>query len=46
VKTWAHDFELHAHDFELHATAKDHGMQLGKLKWSGRFMELRAAGGG
>jgi hypothetical protein len=38
VKTWAHDFD------QLHD--KDHGMQLGKLKWRGRFMELRAAGGG
>ncbi len=40
VKTWAHDFG------QLHAAAKGHGMQLGKLKWRGRFMELRAAGGG
>ena len=39
VKTWAHDFD------QLHATAKGHGMQLGKLKWRGRFMELRAASG-
>jgi len=38
VKTWAHDFD------QLHD--KDRGMQLGKLKWRGRFMELRAAGGG
>jgi hypothetical protein len=29
----------------LHATAKGHGMQLGKLKWRGSFMELRAASG-
>jgi cyclopropane fatty-acyl-phospholipid synthase-like methyltransferase len=39
LKTWAHDFD------QLHATAKDHGMRLGKLKWRGRFMELRAASG-
>ena len=36
LKTWAHDFD------QLHATARDHGMQLGKLKWRGSFMELRA----
>lgn len=39
LKTWAHDFD------RLHATAGDHGMQLGKLKWRGSFMELRAASG-
>jgi hypothetical protein len=38
VKTWAHDFD------QLHATAKGHGMQLGKLKWRGGFMELHCAG--
>jgi hypothetical protein len=39
LKTWAHDFD------QLHATARDHGMQLGKLKWRGSFMELRATSG-
>jgi cyclopropane fatty-acyl-phospholipid synthase-like methyltransferase len=39
LKTWAHDFD------RLRATAGDHGMQLGKLKWRGSFMELRAASG-
>jgi hypothetical protein len=38
VKTWAHDFG------QLHATAKGHGMHLGKLKRRGRFMELHPAG--
>jgi cyclopropane fatty-acyl-phospholipid synthase-like methyltransferase len=39
LKTWAHDFD------QLHGTAEDHGMQLGRLKWRGSFMELRAASG-
>lgn len=38
VKTWAHDFD------RLHAAAEGQGMQLGRLKWRGSFMELHCAG--